>query len=386
VRRNARKRSETNDDATDALLGRWHDRLEPSQLDLRLPADGEARMSWVYTGSSESERNRQFLRRALPDTHDELLAWLSEPSAPPAFWSEGGKPGVRLPFELGPRGWVGTPGIPEDLTEYVPLIKIAVIGDAVVTSLGLVEDIVYDLPASLVPDWPPRLDEWSLYGSAAFAEALLLALLADIAWHHTAIQTFVGADWHAQFARSRMESTIITEAHLAELRVQHDVARTDNAWFVGSEADERTVRINRTLGLCFDRLRNARELARDDIQLAVLRETHELSVAEGRHRHARDREARATEALTRRITLVSALFLPATLIVGLLGANWAEDPLPGGWVGLAVAAACVAATMLLAWAFLRRLASSGGRIAASDPASPSERRSSDHDIPECEDN
>jgi len=53
----------------------------------------------------------------------------------------------------------------------------------------------------------------------------------------------------------------------------------------------------------------------------------------------------ARERLTRRLTMASALFLPATVVTAILGSNWAVSPVGGGWAGLGiVTGAAVAAS------------------------------------------
>jgi hypothetical protein len=344
------------DNETDEL-DRWLERLETSRLVLPLPADAgmNPTMTWLYAGSSDVTTNRSFLAEELGGTVDEdFIDWLSAPGDAPAYWSMADDFGVRVPFEIGARTFSTGHGMPEDLAELDLLIKIAVVGDRVVAVLGVGAQRDYELPASLVASWAPDLDPWAISGPSGFAYKLFESLLGDIAWHNTAIQTFTGEIWHTEQARARLQSTIIMEAHLAELRIQHDSA-SQEGWFTAVDPRTLVAHADKTLNICVERLKHARELERDQLQLELLKATVDLSLAEQEERKARKRAAEATEGLTRRITVLSTLFLPATLMVGLLGANWSEEPLPGHWLGLLIVIGLVlSSTATGGLLFLRR--------------------------------
>jgi hypothetical protein len=360
------------DDATSDLLDRWHPRLKESLVSLELPAENANRptVRWVFVGSSSADRNEAFLRKRVQDVSldEDYLEWMARPWSVPAYWRGSTSSlghAIRLPFELGPRSWGGDGQIPENLTELVPLIKIGVLGDVVLTSLGLEEDLDYELPASLVPHWPPELDAWAQDGALAFAHQLFAQLAEDLAWAHTAIQTLRDPEWTRKWARSRLEGTIITEAHLAELRIQRETTTTTE-WF-GGDPIEGVDRIDRLLRLASQRLVHARELERDEVQLGLLEAAHALAAAEQQQRSARERDARSTERLTRTLTIVSVLFLPASVTSGILGANWSESPLPGGWLGLSITlAVAVVATILAGLGVLLLRAQRDERAAETD--------------------
>jgi len=307
---------------------------------LPLPTTAPSRLTWLHVGSSDSAANRRFLAEHL-DAGPELLDWLAEASGAPAYWSpDAGGVGVRLPLALGARSWAVTEGIPERLEELVPFLKVAVVGDAhVVTSLALSEEIDYALPADLLLTWPPDLDRWARDGAVGFAHRMLREQLTDTAWHSASIQTVLDDEWRADGALWRLRTSVVIEAHLAELQIQHETVTEANDWF--GEDDPRDAALTtRALNLAMQRLAKARDVERDEIQLSLLSELRMLGESERRSGMERERQADATERLTRRLTLVSVAFLPATLVCGLLGANWGTAPLPDGWTGLGVVAAC----------------------------------------------
>jgi hypothetical protein len=168
------------------LFDRWYPRLDRPHFILPLPADGnEARtMTWIHVGSSDDEINARHLQKAT-GANFELIDWLSQARSGPAYWRKRGidGTGVRLPIELGFQTWVPAPGIvPEDLNEYIVHLKLAAIGDSVVTVLGLEREVEpsevepYELPATLIPNDDLAFDDWARNGAVPFAHQVLCSL------------------------------------------------------------------------------------------------------------------------------------------------------------------------------------------------------------------
>jgi hypothetical protein len=337
-----------DDDEGQESFDRWHDRIHHARLRMDLPAEaGPPTLNWIHAGTSDVEGDARYLQDALDQPNDGLLEWLRYPSSPEAYWrseSDVAAFGVRVPIELGPRSWSRSlgDGIPENMDELLPFLKIAVVADQVVTVLGLNEEIDYVLPATFLPFYFEQLDPWARDGAVSFSNHMVHSALTDFAWHNTAVHALRNPDideWRASSARRRLERTTVAEVYLSELKVQRQATGVvRNAWFQTAPEPEGPL-TTRTLDLALERLAAARALERDEIQLRLLEATHRLSLAEAAHRDARARDAAATGELTHRITVLSGVFLPATVIAGILGTNWSQSPLPSGWTGLALAAA-----------------------------------------------
>jgi hypothetical protein len=371
-------------DSFDEWFDRWYKRLDRPLFALPLPVDGDAErtMTWVHAGSSDRDKNIRHLAESAPAADSELIQWLSDATGSPAYWRKPGidAAGVRLPIELGTQSWGARPGgpIPEDLDERVLDLKLAVVGDTVITVLGLEDelgwededdDLAYALPATFIPNEDWTFDAWATRGAVPFAHELLRAVLTDIAWHHTNVRRLArsketAAEERKRFAPHRLEDAIEKEASLAELQMQRLLTLPADDWFGGDEPTQVEL-TDRSLGLALERLRRARDRERDEVQLGLLAASHELTLAEQRQRSSRDRQAQATESLTRRITLVSVVFLPATLVAGLLGMNWNDPPFGGGGqamsllIALAVAPSAIAGLGAAAWLMRGRRRAAG---------------------------